>query len=190
VSANVFGDKGNPERLRLLSHIRSGRCAAIMSSIVDRACFCPQRTGGREIFCSHHLDHDPGRVDVYRALWREAHERFEEAVKAADHGYRDAYEEGYEDGLAQARRLAPDLAREISAHKRMVTVEMRREVLRRDGRRCARCGSTDAVFHIDHIVPFALGGACAVENLQVLCEPCNVSKGARFADYRPLEEAA
>ena len=34
-------------------------------------------------------------------------------------------------------------------------------------------------FHRDHIVPLKLGGAHDRRNLQLLCEPCNLSKGAR-----------
>jgi len=33
--------------------------------------------------------------------------------------------------------------------------------------------------HVDHIVPLALGGTNGKENLQYLCAPCNLSKGAK-----------
>jgi len=186
----VFGDKGSPERLRLLSHIRSGKCAAQVSGdVLAGRFFCHRPARGEDIFCCEHRDSDPGLVDYWREHWREEHERAEKAVAAANDQSSAFYEEGYEHGLAEAGRLAREMAYEIASHRRMVTEEMRREVIRRDGRRCARCGSTSAVFHIDHIVPFALGGACAVDNLQVLCETCNLAKGARFADYRPVEVA-
>ncbi len=49
--------------------------------------------------------------------------------------------------------------------------------------RCARCGeslkSKSKTIHIDHITPLALGGANDRRNIQLLCEPCNRSKGAR-----------
>jgi hypothetical protein len=47
----------------------------------------------------------------------------------------------------------------------------------RDGGRCRSCGS-QVELQFDHVIPVALGGASAVENLQILCGPCNRRKGA------------
>lgn len=55
--------------------------------------------------------------------------------------------------------------------------DVRREVFRRDGGRCAVCG-TDELLQFDHVIPVALGGASTPENLQLLCAPCNREKGA------------
>ena len=55
--------------------------------------------------------------------------------------------------------------------------DVRREVFRRDGGRCAACG-TDELLQFDHVIPVALGGASTPENLQLLCAPCNRDKGA------------
>lgn len=45
-------------------------------------------------------------------------------------------------------------------------------------------------YHIDHIMPLALGGSNAPSNLQLLCVPCNLSKASRhpvdFAQMRGL----
>ncbi|MDR3740868.1 MAG: HNH endonuclease [Terracidiphilus sp.] len=52
-------------------------------------------------------------------------------------------------------------------------------VLMRDGARCRLCGaspSSGAQLHIDHVVPWSKGGKTVIENLQVLCEKCNVGK--------------
>lgn len=43
---------------------------------------------------------------------------------------------------------------------------------------CASCGSTEKP-EIDHILPIALGGTSEPGNLQILCAPCNRSKGAK-----------
>ena len=49
----------------------------------------------------------------------------------------------------------------------------------RDGARCRLCGVTpqDGVkLHVDHIKPWSKGGETILENLQVLCEICNIGK--------------
>lgn len=58
--------------------------------------------------------------------------------------------------------------------------EVRRAVWERDGGRCVACGATFDLQY-DHVIPLALGGADSVENLQVLCAPCNQEKGASIA---------
>ncbi|GAA3760043.1 HNH endonuclease [Microbacterium kribbense] len=53
----------------------------------------------------------------------------------------------------------------------------RRGVLRRDGFRCAYCGTTAGT--VDHVVPRSRGGAHSWENLVACCQRCNNAKGAR-----------
>ncbi|MBA2412262.1 MAG: HNH endonuclease [Burkholderiaceae bacterium] len=60
---------------------------------------------------------------------------------------------------------------------------IRRLVLERDGRQCLRCGSTDHLA-LDHIQPWSEGGRHLVDNLQVLCAPCNRWKGTRMMSFR------
>ena len=52
---------------------------------------------------------------------------------------------------------------------------------------CANCQtklfkSGSKKYHIDHIMPLALGGSNWPENLQCLCPSCNLSKGAKHPD--------
>jgi 5-methylcytosine-specific restriction endonuclease McrA len=58
--------------------------------------------------------------------------------------------------------------------------DVRRSVWERDGGTCVQCGDAFEL-QFDHIIPIALGGATTVENLQVLCGPCNRTKGAAIA---------
>jgi 5-methylcytosine-specific restriction endonuclease McrA len=56
-----------------------------------------------------------------------------------------------------------------------------RALLKAQSYRCAYCRADlrKAKRHLDHIQPLALGGANDRTNLQWLCAPCNLSKGAR-----------
>lgn len=58
------------------------------------------------------------------------------------------------------------------------------QVGRRDGFRCACCGSFGGDLAVDHIRPVSRGGGSELENLQLLCTPCNSSKGTKEIDYR------
>ncbi len=73
-------------------------------------------------------------------------------------------------------RRRPSAGR-VKRRRRVWSDEERRFILDRDGWACVSCGS-QAELEIDHVIPFSRGGACSVENAQVLCGPCNRRKGA------------
>jgi len=50
-------------------------------------------------------------------------------------------------------------------------------VWQRDRGQCIKCGSRERL-EFDHIIPVASGGSSTERNVQLLCEPCNRSKGA------------
>lgn len=80
-----------------------------------------------------------------------------------------------------------------------VPTSMRRRVFREGGYQCAKCGLTgeerrfprggygyytekDGVYlSIDHIAPKSKGGSNERSNLQILCTPCNTTKGVKDA---------
>jgi hypothetical protein len=55
--------------------------------------------------------------------------------------------------------------------------DVRREVWRRDGGVCVKCGSRRNLEY-DHIVPISKGGSNTARNIELLCETCNRSKSA------------
>jgi 5-methylcytosine-specific restriction endonuclease McrA len=74
--------------------------------------------------------------------------------------------------LAAARSESRRIPRDVAA-----------VVWARDRGRCNECGASPGPgvqLAFDHIIPVALGGATTVENLQVLCTPCNLKKGSRL----------
>lgn len=63
---------------------------------------------------------------------------------------------------------------------RNINWRLRALVLMRDGARCRLCGAVpgDGVrLHVDHVTPWSKGGETVLENLQVLCNVCNIGKG-------------
>ena len=55
------------------------------------------------------------------------------------------------------------------------------ELMRQSGGTCAHCGS-EGKLHVDHILPLSRGGSNELENLQMLCAPCNQSKHTKTMD--------
>ena len=89
--------------------------------------------------------------------------------------------------------ILKSLPKEISSQEKLKQINRRRNindttryaVLERAGFKCQCCGSkplknNDVILHIDHIIPHSLGGSDNVDNLQVLCDKCNLSKQNRF----------
>lgn len=72
------------------------------------------------------------------------------------------------------------------ATPRNINWRLRAMVLMKDGAICKLCGNTPQdgfKLHVDHIIPWAKGGETTLENLQILCEKCNIGK----SDINPEE---
>lgn len=61
----------------------------------------------------------------------------------------------------------------------------RQVILVRDGNTCQQCGAySPSGMHVDHVVPLSRGGhPLSRNNLQVLCERCNMSKGTGIKSW-------
>jgi len=75
----------------------------------------------------------------------------------------------------------------IPSFHRNISVQLRNEILERNGFTCLRCGLTAGdpdptnpgrkiKLHVDHIVPISQGGKNEKDNLRVLCSLCNSGK--------------
>jgi hypothetical protein len=60
-----------------------------------------------------------------------------------------------------------------------VTPHLRRFILERDNYQCVACWKKYNL-RVDHIIPLYKGGLSIPDNLQVLCQSCNLSKGQRI----------
>jgi hypothetical protein len=117
--------------------------------------------------------------------WRKALEAFV-AKMNQDNG---------ESGLEELSLLTTEEPKEIireeikkhsvsSEDRHEIKLGLRYKVLSRDKFKCVKDGRSPATdptcrLHIDHIIPFSKGGKTILENLQTLCENCNLGKGNR-----------
>lgn len=63
----------------------------------------------------------------------------------------------------------------VKEGRERIPEETRYEVWRRDGGKCARCGSRENL-EFDHVIPLSKGGSNTVRNVELLCERCNREK--------------
>jgi len=68
--------------------------------------------------------------------------------------------------------------------KEKIPEHIRQQVLERDGYRCVACESNKRL-SVDHIVPERHGGKASLDNLQVMCRPCNSEKRDKLPEGRP-----
>ncbi|HNQ65785.1 MAG TPA: HNH endonuclease [Smithella sp.] len=112
--------------------------------------------------------------------WRKALETF---VKWANEGvypeYEDPEENKNDENTDNNKLISQIVGVKKRRTKRYINWRLRALVLMRDGARCQLCGATPqhgVRLHVDHIIAWSSGGETILENLQVLCEPCNIGK--------------
>ena len=67
--------------------------------------------------------------------------------------------------------------------KRNIPLGIRYRILKKDNFKCVTCGksaSDGAKLHVDHIIPYSLGGLTEVNNLRTLCSECNIGKSNKY----------
>jgi len=67
----------------------------------------------------------------------------------------------------------------VKRSPRSANWKQRAQVLMRDGATCRLCGARPehgVRLHVDHLTPWSDGGETVLENLQILCEQCNIGK--------------
>lgn len=69
----------------------------------------------------------------------------------------------------------------IKKTSRNINLRMRWIILKGDNFCCRKCGRSPAkdpsiVLHIDHVLPWSRGGETVLENLETLCDRCNLGK--------------
>jgi hypothetical protein len=102
--------------------------------------------------------------------WTAALESFVEYANGTDSG-------------AGATSAPPLLAEGSRRTSRDPSLRLRFQVLQRDRFACRSCGASPATqagieLHVDHVTPWSKSGETVFENLQTLCNKCNLGKGA------------
>lgn len=92
-----------------------------------------------------------------------------------------------EDSSAEEFLIRNDVGKApyLDRGSRSIPLGLRLKVMDRDGYMCVKCHATrqtnpTLVFHIDHIIPWSLGGKTELTNLQLLCSTCNLKKNNKI----------
>lgn len=116
--------------------------------------------------------------------WRAALEKFIEYANSPD-----AEEKSNDDNTAKIiefNKINDEKTKLFKEEKfkrtpRGINLRLRFTILKRDNFSCKRCGRSPAkdpsiILHVDHIIPWSKGGETVIENLETLCEQCNLGK--------------
>jgi hypothetical protein len=133
----------------------------------------------------HELTQPPSAVGpkayVRWGNWRRALAAF---VEWANTDYAGSTEASSKESTEEADPVLPPKVRSSAEDRHEVPPRLKWQVHVRDGFRCVACGKNPpqhgVTLHADHIEPWADGGKTILENLQTLCEPCNLGKGRSY----------
>jgi len=83
---------------------------------------------------------------------------------------------------SRGARFCPMCGGKVAARhamNRTIPSDVKMHVWQRDGGRCVKCGANTNLQY-DHDIPFSKGGSNTVENIQLLCQACNLEKGSKI----------
>lgn len=137
------------------------------------------------------LDRDYAeRREVLLARRKERYQNNKDVELARNKRWSDANREHHRSINREWSKRNVEAARALVARRRSVKLKAEGRYSKDDvlkmfvdqEKKCAECGcDLDAAgYNIDHIIPLTRGGSNWPDNLQLLCPPCNKSKGAKL----------
>ena len=113
---------------------------------------------------------------------REASKRWYHSNKEAARAICKAWKEANPERMRELARIGANNRRtRVAENGGSFTAADIEAIFKHQAGACAACGSRDRL-EIDHRLPIRLGGSSDPSNLQLLCLPCNRSKGSKHPD--------
>jgi len=118
--------------------------------------------------------------------WRKALEAFVAYIN--DESARTTFVEEIKNGSGSSSAKEPTDIKAVKRATRTILWRLRFLVMRKDNFTCKNCGRSPAaelgvILHVDHKKAWSKGGLTTIENLQTLCQKCNIGKS-----NLPMEE--
>lgn len=128
---------------------------------------------------------NPDKANANKRAWKAANP---DKVRASGKAYRALNPDKLRSRVKAWRDANPEIVRAIDHCRRTRkrnapgthTAQQVKELLLKQKRRCIYCRvDIRKKYHVDHIVALANGGSNHINNIQLLCPSCNLSKNAR-----------
>lgn len=142
------------------------------------------RVAHKAEFTARQAAYDASRREekaAYYAMHREEKAICHAAYNAAHKAERAAYSREYSRThvLERRARCQKRRAKKLNAPGSHTATDVAAQLARQKGR-CFWCHKkVGDSYHVDHVIPVALGGSDGPENIVIACPHCNMSKGAK-----------